>query len=94
MNVYILVSDNRKELTIDGSLELFGQLLSTIQRGAPEAERKPVRTNTSAVKSRGEILHCVQDDICGRDDSRGQDVGAGARLGQRVQSENLVEGDA
>ena len=47
MNVYIAVSDNRGQLTMDGSLELFGQLLTTILRAAPDAECEPVRTKTA-----------------------------------------------
>ena len=35
MNVYILVSDQRTDLTIEGSLELFGQLLAAIRQVAP-----------------------------------------------------------
>jgi hypothetical protein len=44
LNVHSAASHNRRQLTIDGSLELFGQFLTAIHRIAPEAERKTVRT--------------------------------------------------
>ena len=54
VNVYILVSDQRTDLTIDGNLELFGQLLAAVQQVVPpernageseETEPKLARTH-------------------------------------------------
>ena len=60
MNVYILVSDQRTDLTIDGSLELFSQLLAAIHQVAPpvqnageskEGERRPARAHPKPAAS-------------------------------------------
>jgi hypothetical protein len=89
VNVFILVSDHRKELTIEGSLELFGQLLATLNQGAPDAERRPARAKSAEVKPRGGIHRFAQDDRCGAQDDKCR-----AHDDSRGQAESLAEGDA